>query len=101
MPRTWDIEFMSHGEYVCPYVYSENGWYFVSSTQSKLFHIFPYTLYLVRMNSTILVNVQHTFHFDLDLIGYQGGTFCVRLSLNRFTNVYKLYANQLHIHYRC
>ena len=50
MPRTCDIEFMSHGDYMCPCMYPENGWYFVCSAQSKPLHIFAHTMYLVLAN---------------------------------------------------
>ena len=65
----------------------------------------------------IFINIQHTFHFDLDLIAYQvmntntlafiydfcmpGGTLCVRLCLNHFTKLHILDANQLHYHCGC
>ena len=112
MPQTWDIEFMSLGESVRPCVYPENWWYF-----SKQFHILAHAMYFVLMNFTIFAVVQHTFHFDLDLIAYQvkvtkilrflhdfcmmGATLCARLSLNRFTNLHILDANKLHNHCGC
>ena len=77
---------MSHGEYMCPCIYPENGWYVVCSVQSKPLHIFAHTMYLMLINCTY-------FHFDRDLIAYQvkvtktlafmhvfcmtGGTLCV------------------------
>ena len=77
-------------------------------------HIFTY---LVPINCTIIVDVQHTFHFDLDFIsdpgqGHEklvfrhtlytmGGTLCARLSPNRFTYLHILGANQLYNHCRC
>ena len=58
-------------------------------------------------------NELHILSFDLDLIAYQvkvtktlaflhvfcmtGGTLCVRLSLNHFTNLHILFANQFNI----
>ena len=73
--------------------------------------------YLVPINCTIIVDVQHTFHFDLDFISdpgqgrknfvflhtlfKMGGTLCSRLSPNRFTYLHILGANQLYNHCRC
>ena len=37
------------------------------ATQPKTLHIFSHTK-LVPINCTIIVDVQHTFHFDLDVI---------------------------------
>ena len=55
-------------------------------TQPKLLHIFAH-VYVMPINYIIIVDVQHTFHFDLDLISDpgQGHTkffFCM-LYLNR------------------
>ena len=74
--------------------------------------------HLMPINCTIIVDVQHTFHFDLDLIsdsgkGHKkpsfsaylykmGGTLCARLSPNcLFTYLHILGANQLYNHCRC
>ena len=75
--------------------------------------------HLVPINCTVIVDVQHTFHFDLDLISdsgiprsqknlvflhtlYKTGcTLCARLSLNCFTYLHILGANKLYNHCRC
>ena len=91
----------------------EYGWYFVCVTQSKPLHVFAHTL---SINCTIIVDVPHIFHFDVDLIsdpgqGHKkvflhtlykmGGTLCIWLSSNRFTYLHTLGANQLYNHCRC
>ena len=74
--------------------------------------------YLVPINCKTIVDVQHTFHFDLDLISdpgqghtkkqvflhtlfKTGGTLCERLGRNRFTYLHIIGANQLYNHCRC
>ena len=67
MPRMGDIGFMS----VCACVRPSRIriiLYIRDSAQTAS-HIFTY---LVPINCTIIVDVQHTFHFDLDLISDPG-----------------------------
>ena len=99
MPRTWDMEFMSHGEYMCPCIYPENGWYVVCSAQSKPFHIFAHTIYLVLINCTYFsfwpwpncISGQGHKNTFLHVVCMTGGTLCVRLSLNHITNLHILF----------
>ena len=105
MPRTGDIGFMSVHACVHP---SRIGVVLcVRDSAQTASHIYTH---LMPINCTIIVDVQHTFHFDLDLIsdsgkGHKnlvflhtlykmGGTLCARLSPNRFTYLHILGANQ-------
>ena len=70
----FDRDFISdlgqgHKKLCFPALFIYDGWYFVCVTQPKPLHIFSY---LVPINCTIIVDVQHTFHFDLDFISDPG-----------------------------
>ena len=63
-----------------------DGWCFVCSIQPKPLHIF--TSYLVPINCKVIVHVQHSLNFDLDLFAGQGHKACHNdacLLYDRFT----------------